>query len=347
MRVYLTGGSGLLGSHLAERLRARGDEVLCLQRKGSDTSFLEAIGCGIVAGDVRDGAEALHGRMQGCDALVHAAALVYVGGPWPRLRAVNVEGTSHVLRAAAAASVPHAVHVSSVAVYGRSEGPVAEGASLDTPLEPSELYARSKRESESAARAVAHAEAMRLTIVRPAALYGERDRLLTPRLARLVRLPILPLVGGGHNAVPIVYAGNAAHAVELLLDAARGAAASRSPEEAAGRARNERVYNIGIDHRLTQRELLEGMAHALGRSPRFVTVPPAFVREGARLGEALGLNLPGAGDLTLERLARLSVGENPYTTDRLRDELAWAPPFTHAEGLARTADWIRNERTTR
>jgi nucleoside-diphosphate-sugar epimerase len=339
MHVYLTGGSGLLGSHLAERLRARGDEVLCLQRVGSDTSFLTGIGCEIVEGDVRAGAEALHKRMQGCDALVHAAALVYVGGPWPRLRAVNVEGTQHVLRAAAAADIPHVVHISSVAVYGRAVGPVAETASLDTPLEPTELYARSKRESESAARSIAHAEGLRLTILRPAALYGERDRLLTPRLARLVRLPILPLLGGGENALPIVYAGAEVEAADPGVTIEEDGGSPRRPAE--------RVYNVGLDHRLTQRELLEGMARALGRSPRFVNVPEALVREGARFGEVLGLNLPGAGDLTLERLARLSSSENPYTTERLRDELGWAPPFTHEEGLGRTAAWVRTERKTR
>src|SRR5688572_9570284 len=103
MRVYLTGGSGLLGSHFAERLRARGDEVLCLQRKGSDTHFLESRGCVLVEGDIREGADSLRAGMVGCDVVVHAAALVYVGYPWPRLRAVNVEGTQQVVKAAAAA----------------------------------------------------------------------------------------------------------------------------------------------------------------------------------------------------------------------------------------------------
>lgn len=340
MRVYLTGGSGLLGSHLAECLRERGDEVVCLQRAGSDTRFLKRIGCRVLEGDVRDGADLLRPGMKGAEAVVHAAALVYVGGPWPRLRAVNVDGTQHVLRAAAQAEVPHVVHVSSVAVYGRKgDQAVGEHASLDTPLDPTELYARSKRESETTART--HAGIVggpRLTIVRPAALYGERDRLLTPRLARLVRLPVLPLLGSGQNAVPIVYAGNAAHALGLILDAARGAAGSSAAPSPV------RVYNIGMDHRLTQRALLEGMARGLGRTPRFVHVPVRLVREGARLGEAIGLNIPGVGDLTLERLAHLSLGENPYTTDRLRHELGWTPPFTHEEGLARTANWSQGER---
>lgn len=331
MRVYLTGGSGLVGSHVAERLRARGDDVVCLQRKGSRTGHLEALGCRIVHGDVRDGAEALHRDMGGCDALVHAAALVYVGGPWPRLRAVNVEGTTNAVRAAAAAGIGRVLHVSSVAVYGRTEGPVDENRRLDTPLDPAELYARSKREAETAARAAANAGHVALVIVRPAAMYGERDRLLTPRLAAVARLPVIPMLGPGENTMPVVYAGNAADALVSALDAGR----------------DGRVYDLGMDHPLTQKGMLEGMARARGRRPRLLSLPAGCVRQGARLGETLRLNLPGAGDLTLERLARLSLGENPYRSERIRSELRWRPPFTHEEGFRRTAAWLEASSASR
>jgi nucleoside-diphosphate-sugar epimerase len=67
------------------------------------------------------------------------------------------------------------------------------------------------------------------------------------------------------------------------------------------------------------------------------------VRELARLGEAIGLNLPGGGDLTVERFARLSLAENPYRTERLKHDLGWQPPFSHEEGLRRTAEWLKRE----
>ena len=327
MRVYLTGASGLLGSHLAERLRARGDEVVCLQRPESDTSFLADLGCTIVSGNVREDPEHLREGMLGCHVLIHAAALVYVGGPWPRLRAVNVDGTSNVLKAAASAGINRVVHVSSVAVYGRRPGQVDEDAPLDAPLESAALYARSKREAETMARAAAEGGRLQLTILRPAALYGERDRLMSPRLAKLVRLPFIPLMGQGDNGLPVMYAGNAAHAIEGLIDAGLWG----------------RTYNLATDYRLTQRGLLEGLALALGRRPRFVNFPAGLVREAAKFGQQLGLNLPGAGDLTLERAARLSLEENPYSTERLRRDLGWTPPFTHDDGLARTATWLTSE----
>jgi nucleoside-diphosphate-sugar epimerase len=164
-------------------------------------------------------------------------------------------------------------------------------------------------------------------IARPAALYGERDRLLAPRLAKALRLPVIPILGTGSNALPVVYAGNAGDAVVRILDRGQDGAA----------------YNIATDHRLTQKELIEGMARALGRTPRMVHVPAAIVREGARFGEVIGLNLPGGGDLTIERLARLSLAENPYKSERLKHELGWQPPYTHEEGFRRTAEWLKEE----
>ena len=51
MRTFLTGGTGLIGSHVAEALRARGDDVVALVRETSDTTHLESIGCLLVRGD--------------------------------------------------------------------------------------------------------------------------------------------------------------------------------------------------------------------------------------------------------------------------------------------------------
>jgi nucleoside-diphosphate-sugar epimerase len=169
-----------------------------------------------------------------------------------------------------------------------------------------------------------------LTVLRPAAVYGERDRLLTLRLQALVNRALVPLVGDGRNTLPLVYAGNVAAAVERCLD--------RPPE------RSPRTYDLGLDHALTQEHLLAGMARALGRSPRYVRLPAALVRTCARLSERFGLTVPGAGDLSFTRFVRLALDENPFASRRIRRELDWTPPFGHDEGLSRTAAWLTRER---
>ena len=180
MRVFLTGGTGLLGSHLAHELRSHGHEVVALHRPEADTLFLEETECDLVEGDIRDDAEVLSPLMDGCSHLVHGAALVYAGGAWPRVRAVNVDGTRNVLTAGRLAGVQHAVHVSSVAVYGDAPPPVDESTPTDSDLPPGDLYARSKREAEEVARGIEEKRGFPVTILRPAAVYGERDRLMAP-----------------------------------------------------------------------------------------------------------------------------------------------------------------------
>lgn len=325
MRVFVTGATGLLGSHLIQELRRGGHEVVALVRQDSDTRFLAAQGCELVEADIRSVADDLAPLVDGCSHLVHSAALVYAGGEWPKIRAVNVDGTRSVLRAASLAGVGHAVHVSSVAVYGAASSPVTEATPTDTPLPPDDLYARSKREAEEVARGIEEKRGLPVTIVRPSAVYGERDRLLTPTVAALLRLPVVPLFGPADNTVPVVYAGNVAVAIRLCLEAARGS----------------ETFDVGLDHPLTQRALFELMARGMGRTPRFLHLPTRLVRQAASLSSRFGVGTPGAKHLPLERVARLALGENPYPSRRIRAELGWHPPHRHEDALPRVGAWAR------
>jgi nucleoside-diphosphate-sugar epimerase len=328
VRVFLTGGTGLLGSHLAQTLRAGGHTVLALCRPGAERGFLEGLGCEVAEGDVRESPGELGPRIRGCSHVVHAAALVYEGGSWAGIRAVNVEGTRNVAEGAAAAGARHLLHVSSVAVYGTAEGALDEERPLYADLPVDDHYARSKREAEQVARAVERSASLPVTVIRPSAVYGERDRLMVPALAKLVSSPWVPIFGPGTNSLPVVYAGNVAEAMALMMEAGEGGPAA--------------TYDVGLDYPLSQRALFHGLALGLGRRPRFVPVPAALVRSGVALLSRLGVAAPGARHLPLKRVARLALGENPYPSRRVRDRLGWKPSQRHAEALERTGRWYRD-----
>lgn len=298
--------------------------MVALHRPESDTSFLSKLGCTLSEGDIGDDPAQLARRIEGCRWTVHCAARVYSGKDWSAVRAVNVDGTRNTLEAAARAGVRHFVHVSSVAVYGDTSAPMDGAEPLVGTLASEDFYARSKRLAEAAATEIHESGRMQVTILRPSVMYGERDRLFAPKLARLLQIPVVPVMGRGDNTVPVVYAGNVAAGVASALDG-RG----------SGKA-----FNLGVDFPLTQRELIEGLARGLGRSPILVSLPVALVRAVARMANELGVMVPGVHGLSGARVARLGLGDNPYSSQRARYWLGWQPPVPHEAALYRTGQWL-------
>jgi len=262
--------------------------------------------------------------MAGCTHLVHSAAIVYGGSSWPKVRAVNVDGTRNVLMAAVKAGINFAVHISSVVVYGIVDGTVTEDTPLDGRIHDGDLYARSKRQAEVIARGVEEEHGLPVSVVRPCGVYGERDRLTALTVAKFLRLPIVPLLGSGRNTIPVVYSGNVAHALCLVLKAARGGT----------------TYDVGFDLPLSQRAMLEDLAVGLGKRPIFLAMPASLIRRGARVLDRLGAFIPGVKHLSISRVAEFALGENPYISRRLREELGWDPPYPHKDALIRTGLWL-------
>ena len=283
-------------------------------------------------GSVEDQKQSLTPLLDGCDMLVHAAALVLADVPWPRLQAVNVQGTRQLFEVAISKGITRAVHISSVAVYGGLGGPIDEGSQEDFPLHPREQYARSKRASERVVRDVTEGTGMAAAVLRPSAIYGERDRLLVPKLLHSLSLPVHPLIGGGHTPTALVYAGNLAHAVLAGL---------RRPLSPGAH-----IYNVADDHPITLRYLLSALAAHLDMSFRPIWVAGRLALSLASLGDVVGLRIPGVGGLPLRRAALLMIRPNPYRSVRIREELGWRPVVSLDEGLERTARWIQNTRST-
>jgi nucleoside-diphosphate-sugar epimerase len=267
--------------------------------------------------------------MGGIQGVVHAAAHLYGGLSLERVREVNVMGTARLLEGAALAGASRVVHISSVAVFGNPPGLMDERVSPAAPLRKADYYGRSKREGEEVVRRFHGRDGMEITVLRPPALFGERDRTLTPRLAALAKRRLVFLLGGGRNSLALAYAGNVAQAVERALE---------------GKGSGQ-VFNVTEDVPITQRALVGGLARELGSWPVFLPTPGGFLRVAGRMAGALGLGVPGSRELSLSRTLRLATRENPYPCTRAYEVLGWNPPYSLPEALARTGEWLRERKS--
>ncbi|MFI5207152.1 MAG: NAD-dependent epimerase/dehydratase family protein [Gemmatimonadales bacterium] len=332
MKVFVTGGTGLVGSHIIQQLIARGDAVLALARSDAAAERLKELGAVPLPGDLLDPA-ALHRGVEASDATVHTAAVVLSRGGWDRYHAANVVPTESLARAAGRAG-RRLVHISSVAVYGRrttydgGASSVTEDFGLARPLFPGDHYARSKREAELALWKVCEETGLRAVALRPCVIYGERDRTFAIRVARVVRRGIAMQIGDGANRLSVVYAGNVAAAALLALD----------------RPGVSGPFNVANDGALTQRAFLERFASGLGVRLRVIRVPNALAWNAALALDSIArLVRPSAPMATLKTAVQFLSASNPFVSSRAERELGWKPVVSADEATERTGRWFRNQ----
>jgi dihydroflavonol-4-reductase len=170
-RVFLTGGSGLIGGALARRLAERGDEVVALARSDEAERTLAAGGAHVVRGDVLD-EDAMAAGMAGCALAYHVAGINTMCPTDPAaLFHVNVRGAEAAVRAAARAGVPRMVLTSSAASLGEASGTVGSEASTHRGSYLS-VYERSKHEGERAAFEAARRAGVELVAINPSSVQG-------------------------------------------------------------------------------------------------------------------------------------------------------------------------------
>lgn len=172
MRVFLTGATGFIGSGIAKALRDRGDDVRALVRSPEKAKELEEAGVELVAGSLADG-DSIRSAMEGCDAVIHNAAVYEVGikkSERPAMYEANVVGTENVLGAALDAKVPKVVYVSTVGVFGNTKGEIVEEG-----YEHHGEYCSYYEETKVLAHKVAArliGEGLPCVIVQPGGVYG-------------------------------------------------------------------------------------------------------------------------------------------------------------------------------
>jgi dihydroflavonol-4-reductase len=180
MKVFLTGSTGFVGSHVARAYADQSAELRLLTRSTSNLAAIEGLAAEAVVGDLRQ-PESLRSAIRGCDALVHVAAdyRLWVRDP-KGMYAANVEGTRELLRIAREEGVAKVVYTSSVATMGfRADGTIVNEAMPVALADMIGHYKRSKFLGEQEAIRAARA-GQRVIILNPTTPIGSGDVKPTP-----------------------------------------------------------------------------------------------------------------------------------------------------------------------
>jgi nucleoside-diphosphate-sugar epimerase len=323
----VTGATGLLGSHIVEKLVQAGRPVRALVRPTSDTTLLDEMGVEQAVGDVTDPAS-LRAAAAGVRTVYHAAAQVGDWGPWKRFVAVSIDGTRNMLRAARDARVGRFLHVSSISTYGHpnDEGAVFdETAPLGVNLHRWSYYSRAKVQAEKLVWAAHERGDLPVTVVKPSWLYGPRDRTSLPRLIRAVRGGKAKIIGDGQNRMNVTYAGNEAEGCILAAE----------NDDAVGQC-----YNLSADGVITQEEYLNRIASCAGAGPVRRKVPYRVAYGAAFLMELFGRALGRKRPPLVTRYSVWLMGRRCFfSCEKARRELGWRATVGYDEGIELSVRW--------
>lgn len=298
VQILLTGGTGVVGPATVTELLKRGHTVRLLSRHATDESRQWPAGVEAVNASVAE-PDSVAGAAEGCDAVVHMAAIVAESPPEATFQRVNVDGTRVVIAEAERAGVGRLVYVSSLgAEHGRSQ------------------YHVSKREGEK----IALASSLNTTVLRLANVYGPGDEIIS-LLIKVIRIfPVVPTIDGGKDAFQPMWVGDAGAAVAACVER----------QDLGGRE-----LDVAGPDRTCMDDLIERVRDITGRTPITVPVTGSMVLMGARLASAAGVDIPlDRGQITM--LEEGSVIEDP-ADNALSHELGVTPTSLH-DGLKLLAD---------
>src|SRR4030095_10352753 len=190
MRIAITGGTGFIGSHLANRLKSEGHEIVSIDRRRQSNEGVRSISCGL------SGVSRLINAFKGCDAVAHCAGINREIGNQTYQR-VHVEGTRNVVEAAKAIGVRKILLMSFLRARPGCGSP----------------YHESKWKAEEIFRN----SGLDYTIIKAGVVYGRGDHMLDHLSHALHTVPLFALVGLKEKTVRPLAVEDLVHVMRAAL----------------------------------------------------------------------------------------------------------------------------------
>ncbi len=315
MNVFITGGAGFLGLHLARYLASKGlkSHIFDIAQVLDKSEYPE--GTLFSQGDVCD-EKAVRHAMKGCDVVIHAAAALPLRSREEILR-VNVHGTGTVLEVALQEKVLRVVHISSTAVYGVPEKhPIYETDQLVGVGAYGESKILAEKECESYRK-----KGLIVSIIRPKTFLGTHRLGVFEILFDWVKDgKKIPVIGSGNNRYQLLE-------VEDLCDAIYRCLVEKDQKKV-----ND-TFNVGSTRYDTVKEDLTTFFRAVHSSSRVMSTPAKPIKLALRLFEVLKLS-------PLYQWVYDTADKDSFvSTEKIQKTLDWNPQFSNSQALIRAYQW--------
>ena len=330
-KLFVTGGSGFLGRTLIAEAVKRGTAVRGLARSAAAEATIRSCGGEPVRGDLDD-VDVLRAGMTGCDAVIHAAAVVDEWGDPALFHRVNVAGTRHALGAAAGAGVRRFVHISTAWVLAGPSSFVQVNETVERPAAPYGLYALTKGLAEDEVRS-ANGNDLFTVIIRPPIVWGRGDTSTLPKVAAAVRAGRFRWIAGGRYLISAAHVANVAEAALL--------AAERGP--------GGETYFVTDGEPIEFRRFVTALLETQGVPVIARSVPRGVARVAAAATESLWRLLRLTSTPPVTRMTVKMMGEEvTFDDSKARRELGYVGHMTFARGIEemrQASDRVRADAT--
>lgn len=325
-KILITGAAGFVGSHLVDLLLKKGipiSKLRLLLWNNESKDNLPNLKFDIIRGDIRD-KETVKKAMKNVEIIYHLAAKIdFDGKTYQEYKETNVDGTKNLLEECKGKSIKKFVSYSSIGVYGLPAG-IGNIINWDESHSPTytNFYGKSKWEAEIAVREAHRQFGLSYSIIRPASVYGTREKGPTLALYKAINSGQFLMIGNGENKMHYVY-------VEDLVEATYLAANSKI---------NNGEYIIAGFKPTKFIDIVRDVSNSIGKSVPNIKIPIILAMFVAHifniLNKVTGIKIP-----LFPSRVKTMTSSYYYNISKAKKELGYNPKTSFSKGSEIVGKW--------
>lgn len=326
MKVLVTGATGFIGSHVADKLLAKGYDVRCIARKTSNLRWLDGKNFEIVEASL-DNPESLIKAVEGVDYVYHVAGLTFARNYEEFLKG-NRDATANLISVVEkhAPNIKRFLFVSSQTVAGPAKS-LYEPVDETTPRNPITSYGRSKKEAEDVV--LSYKDKIPFTIVRAPAVYGPRDTAIYD-IFRTVKMGLGTMVGFRDKYISLI------HSEDLSRGIIEAAESEKTKDE---------IYFVSSEEFYTWKQLINIIAEKMNK--KFVLkirLPHFIVLTVAAISEFLGKFSDKPPVFNYEKGIDFIQDYWICSTEKAKRDFGYRQMMSIEDGMQNTIEWYKQNK---